>query len=176
MSTCAKGGRGRGHTLEIKQKDKQFSPQTAVVLKRTNVVFPNMDSSSTTSFSTSGRNSFDLGSYRSGDTAALGGADHTGRRRGLLQHPLEDASEHPGRSGGLYTKVGARRQLPHRERPRRRRRIVAWSPNAKPAQQKIEVGFERRASQLHAGYRRRAKAHTNKLGQAHTGPTKNSCN
>ena len=64
----AKGSSGRGHTLEIKQKDKQFSPQTAVVLKGTNVVFPNMDSVFHNVFSTSGRNSFDLGSYRSGDT------------------------------------------------------------------------------------------------------------
>src|SRR5262249_43068306 len=64
----AKGGGGRGHTLEIKQKDKQFSPQTAVVQRGTSVVFPNLDSVFHNVFSTSGRNSFDLGSYRSGDT------------------------------------------------------------------------------------------------------------
>ena len=61
-------GSGRGHTMEIKQKDKQFWPQTSVVQKGTNVVFPNMDTVFHNVFSTSGRNSFDLGSYRSGDT------------------------------------------------------------------------------------------------------------
>src|SRR6187399_2748945 len=39
----AKGSGGRGHTLEIKQKDKQFSPQVAVVQKGTTVSFPNLD-------------------------------------------------------------------------------------------------------------------------------------
>jgi plastocyanin len=65
----SKGSGGRGHTLEIKQKDKQFSPQVAVVQKGTTVSFPNLDAVFHSVFSTSGRNSFDLGSYRSGDPA-----------------------------------------------------------------------------------------------------------
>src|SRR6185503_7117017 len=62
-------GSARGHSMEIKQKDKQFWPQVAVVQRGTSVSFPNLDPVFHSVFSTSGRNSFDLGSYRSGDPA-----------------------------------------------------------------------------------------------------------
>src|SRR4029078_3813983 len=63
-----KGAPARGHSLDIRQKDKQFSPQVAVVQRGTTVVFPNMDAIFHNVFSPSGKNAFDLGSYRSGDT------------------------------------------------------------------------------------------------------------
>ena len=63
-----RGAPARGRTLEIKQKDKQFSPQVAVVQRGTSVVFPNLDAVYHDVFSTSGRNSFDLGAYRAGET------------------------------------------------------------------------------------------------------------
>ena len=135
----AKGSSARGHTLEIKQKDKQFSPQTAVVQTGTNVVFPNMDSVFHNVFSTSGRNSFDLGSYRSGDTprsvvlTTPGVVEvfcniHSKMNANILVVP-----------GPLYAKVGADGSYRIDNVPVGARRIVAWSPNAKPAQQKIEV-------------------------------------
>src|SRR6266496_1353623 len=160
----AKGSSGRGHTLEIKQKDKQFSPQTAVVLKGTNVVFPNMDSVFHNVFSTSGRNSFDLGSYRSGDTprsvvlTTPGVVEvfcniHSRMNANILVVP-----------GPLYAKVGADGSYHIDNVPIGARRVVAWSPSAKPAQQKIEVGASGGQAnftlEMEAG-----KAHTNKLGQ-----------
>ena len=57
----AKGSPARGHTLEIKQKDKQFWPQVAVVQRGTSVSFPNLDAVFHNVFSPRGRNSFDLG-------------------------------------------------------------------------------------------------------------------
>ena len=160
----AKGSSGRGHTLEIKQKDKQFSPQTAVVLKGTNVVFPNMDSVFHNVFSTSGRNSFDLGSYRSGDTprsvvlTTPGVVEvfcniHSRMNANILVVP-----------GPLYAKVGADGSYRIDNVPIGARRVVAWSPNAKPAQQKIDVaasgGQANFTLEVEGG-----KAHTNKLGQ-----------
>jgi plastocyanin len=160
----AKGSSGRGHTLEIKQKDKQFSPQTAVVLKGTNVVFPNMDSVFHNVFSTSGRNSFDLGSYRSGDTprsvvlTTPGVVEvfcniHSKMNANILVVP-----------GPLYAKVGADGSYRIDNVPIGARRVVAWSPNAKPAQQKIDVaasgGQANFTLEVEGG-----KAHTNKLGQ-----------
>jgi plastocyanin len=160
----AKGSSGRGHTVEIKQKDKQFSPQTAVVLKGTNIVFPNMDSVFHNVFSTSGRNSFDLGSYRSGDTprsvvlTTPGVVEvfcniHSKMNANILVVP-----------GPLYAKVGADGSYRIDNVPTGARRLVAWSPNAKPAQQKIEVA----ASGGQANFTldvEGGKAHTNKLGQ-----------
>ena len=160
----AKGGSGRGHTLEIKQKDKQFWPQTAVVVKGTNVIFPNMDSVFHNVFSTSGRNSFDLGSYRSGDTprsvvlTTPGVVEvfcniHSKMNANILVVP-----------GGLFAKVGADGSYRIENVPVGARKVVAWSPSAKPAQQKIDVssggGQANFTLEVEPG-----KAHTNKLGQ-----------
>ena len=54
----------RGHTVEIKQKDKQFSPRVAVVPLGTRLIFPNQDTVIHNVFSTASGNSFDLGSVK----------------------------------------------------------------------------------------------------------------
>jgi plastocyanin len=134
-----RGGAAHGRTLEIKQKDKQFSPQVAVVLRGTNVVFPNFDSIYHNVFSTSGRNSFDLGAYRAGETpravvlSTPGVVDiycniHARMTAAVLVVPSP-----------VYTKVGADGSFRLENVPVGSRKIVAWSPNAKPAQQRIEV-------------------------------------
>src|SRR5262252_6715972 len=159
-----KGGGAHGHTFEIKQKDKQFWPQAAVVQKGTSVVFPNLDAVFHNVFSTSGRNSFDLGSYRSGDTprsvvlTTPGVVEvyckiHSKMNATILVVP-----------GPLYAKVGADGSYKIENVPVGARRIVAWSPNAKPTQQKVEVagngGQANFTLEIEA-----SKAHTNKLGQ-----------
>jgi len=157
-------GSARGHSLEIKQKDKQFSPQTAVVQKGTNVVFPNLDSVFHNVFSTSGRNSFDLGSYRSGDTprsvvlTTPGVVEvfcniHSKMNASILVVP-----------GPLFAKVGADGSYRIENVPVGARRIVAWSPSAKAAQQKIEVGSGGGQANFTLDIEP-TKAHTNKLGQ-----------
>jgi plastocyanin len=157
-------GSARGHTLEIKQKDKQFWPQTAVVQKGTSVVFPNMDPVFHNVFSTSGRNSFDLGSYRSGDTprsvvlTTPGVVEvycniHSKMNASVLVVP-----------GPLYAKVAADGSYRIENVPVGARRIVAWTPSAKAQQQKIEVGSG--SSQANFTLELEgARAHTNKLGQ-----------
>jgi plastocyanin len=160
----AKGSGGRGHTLEIKQKDKQFSPQVAVVQKGTSVSFPNLDAVFHSVFSTSGRNSFDLGSYRSGDPARSvtlttpGVVEvfcniHAKMNAAILVVP-----------GPLYTKVGSDGSFRLENVPVGARRIVAWAPNAKPVQQKVDVtsGGTQASFTLDL---EGTKAHTNKLGQ-----------
>jgi len=82
---------GRGHTVEIKQKDKQFSPRVAVVPLGTRLIFPNQDTVIHNVFSTAAGNSFDLGSVKGGGDLDAGDAAQAGRRGDLLQHPLEDA-------------------------------------------------------------------------------------
>jgi plastocyanin len=157
-------GSARGHTLEIKQKDKQFWPQTAVVQKGTSVVFPNMDPVFHNVFSTSGRNSFDLGSYRSGDTprsvvlTTPGVVEvfcniHSKMNASVLVVP-----------GPLYAKVGADGSYRIENVPVGARRIVAWTPSAKAQQQKIEVGSAGGQANFTLEIEG-PRAHTNKLGQ-----------
>ena len=159
-----KGSAARGHTLEIKQEAKEFSPQAAVVQRGTSVVFPNKDPFFHNVFSTSSGNTFDLGSYRSSDTARSvvlttpGVVEvhcnyHSKMNASILVVP-----------GPLYTKVGADGSYRIENVPVGARRIVAWSPNARPVQQKVEVS----ASGGQANFSldvESAKAHTNKLGQ-----------
>jgi plastocyanin len=137
-----RGGSAHGRTLEIKQKDKQFSPQVAVVLRGTTVVFPNFDSIYHNVFSTSGRNSFDLGAYRAGDpprTVVLntpGVVDvycniHARMSAAILVVPSP-----------VYAKVSSDGSFRLENVPVGSRKLVAWSPNAKPGQQRIDVTAE----------------------------------
>jgi plastocyanin len=56
-----------GRTLEIVQKDKQFSPQVTAVQRGTLAYFPNADRLAHNVFSVSKRASFDLGVLKSGE-------------------------------------------------------------------------------------------------------------
>ncbi|HVT07383.1 MAG TPA: hypothetical protein VHO67_07985 [Polyangia bacterium] len=159
-----RGAPARGKTLEIKQKDKQFSPRSAVVLRGTSVVFPNLDPVYHNVFSTSGRNSFDLGAYRAGETprsvvlSTPGVVDvfcniHSRMSASILVAPSP-----------LYTKVNADGSFRIDNVPVGARKLVVWSPGSKPAQQKVEVT----ASGGQATFvleDEPATAHLNKTGQ-----------
>ncbi len=135
-----RGSPAHGKTLEIKQKDKQFSPRAAVVLRGTNVVFPNLDPVYHNVFSTSDHNSFDLGAYRAGETprsivlSTPGVVDvycniHARMSASILVAPSP-----------LFAKVNADGTFKIENVPTGVRKLVAWSPGSKPAQEKIEVG------------------------------------
>jgi plastocyanin len=159
-----RGGSAHGRTLEIKQKDKQFWPQVAVVLRGTNVVFPNFDSIYHNVFSTSGRNSFDLGAYRAGETPRAvvlntpGVVDvycniHARMSAAILVVPSP-----------VYTKVSSDGSFRLENVPVGSRKIVAWSPNAKPGQQRIDVTAEGGQASFTLETLPSAN-HANKLGQ-----------
>ena len=160
-----KGAPARGHSLEIRQKDKQFSPQVAVVQRGTTVVFPNMDAIFHNVFSPSGKNSFDLGSYRSGDTP----------RSVVLTTPgvVEVFCNIHARMNAtvlvvpnaLYAKVGPDGTFRLENVPSGARKLVAWSPGAKAVQEKVEVGSGSPAQVAFTLEYEGSKAHTNKLGQ-----------
>jgi plastocyanin len=160
----AKGASARGHTLEIKQKDKQFWPQTAVVQRGTTVTFPNLDAVFHSVFSTSGRNSFDLGSYRSGDPARSATLTTPGVVEVFCNIHAKMNANILVVPGPLYTKVGADGSYRIENVPVGSRRIVAWSPNAKPAQQKIDVASSGGQANFTLDVEG-AKPHTTKLGQ-----------
>ena len=159
-----RGSPAHGKTVEIKQKDKQFSPRVAVVLRGTSVVFPNLDPLYHNVFSTSGRNSFDLGAYRAGDAprsvvlSTPGVVEvfcniHSRMSASILVVP-----------SAYYAKVNPDGSFRIDNVPVGARKIVAWSPGAKPAQEKIEVG----PSGGQANFvldEEPATAHLNKTGQ-----------
>jgi plastocyanin len=58
-------------TVEIKQQDRQFSPDLAVVPVGSTVSFPNLDAIFHNIFSLSKARSFDLGNYPKGETKAV---------------------------------------------------------------------------------------------------------
>ncbi len=147
-----RGSPARGHTLEIKQKDKQFWPEVAAVQRGTTVTFPNFDAVFHNVFSPSGKNSFDLGSYRSGDqprSAVLttpGVVDvycniHSRMHATVLVVP-----------SATYAKVAADGTFRLDNVPVGARHIVAFSPGAKPVTQKVDV--------LPAGAKRRSPSST----------------
>jgi plastocyanin len=134
-----RGSPAHGKTVEIKQKDKQFAPRVAVVQRGTNVVFPNMDAVYHNVFSTSGRNSFDLGAYRAGETprsvvlSTPGVVEvycniHSRMSASILVVP-----------SALFAKVNPDGSFRIENVPVGARKLIAWSPGTKTAQQKIEV-------------------------------------
>jgi plastocyanin len=159
-----RGSPAHGKTLEIKQKDKQFWPRAAVVLRGTSLVFPNLDPVYHNVFSTSGRNSFDLGAYRAGETprsvvlSTPGVVDvycniHARMSASVLVAPSP-----------LFAKVNADGTFKIENVPTGARKVVAWSPGSKPAQEKIEVG----SSGGQANFvldEEGATSHLNKTGQ-----------
>jgi plastocyanin len=156
----------KGHTVEIKQRDKQFSPRVTVVPLGTKVVFPNQDTVIHNVFSTAPGNAFDLGSVKGGETSPPvvllkpGPVEifcniHSKMRADILVVP----NNHWARvaADGSFSLAGV---------PIGNRRIVLWSPTLKPVSQQVDVGpkggtvsFNSESSAI--------RPHLNKRGQAY---------
>lgn len=155
--------KGRKH--EIKQTNKQFSPRFSVVPRGTQVTFPNFDSIFHNVFSLSPGNTFDLGTYRSGDKPG----EVTLSSPGVVQvfcnlHSQMSASVlvTPSRYYAMVKKDGTF-ELP--DVPAGKHRIVAWMPNAEPVTREVEVAAD---GQTDLSFTLTSKAngsHTNKFGQ-----------
>lgn len=161
-----RGPPARGKTIEIKQQDRQFSPRHAVVQAGTTATFPNMDSVFHNVFSTSPRNSFDLGTYRAGDKVKSVTLTSPGvvdvfcnmhQRMSASILVLPNAMFAKVRPDGTFRIEGV---------PVGARKLVAWSPRAKPAQQKVDLS-PAGAQVSFALSPLDAHAHLNKLGQAY---------
>jgi plastocyanin len=160
----AHGAGGHGHTVEIRQKDKQFSPQVSVVQRGTTVVFPNFDPVFHNVFSPSGKNSFDLGSYRSGDQARSVVLTSAGVVEVFCNIHSRMSATILVVPSPLYAKAGPDGTFKLENVPSGTRRIVAWSPGAKPVTQKVDVTPSGAQANFTLVYDP-ASAHVNKLGQ-----------
>jgi len=121
---------GRGMAT-MKQEGKQFLPKVLVVQKGTTVDFPNRDAIFHNVFSVSPENTFDLGSYRQGETKSVKMS-----RTGVV---TVYCNMHPQMVGhilvvpsGNYARAGADGFFRLANIPAGPHRVVAWAPNAKP--------------------------------------------
>lgn len=152
-------------TFEIRQEGRQFHPRVAVVQTGTNLVFPNMDAVYHNVFSNSPRNTFDLGTYQSGDkprSVVVTGPGIVDIYCNLHQKMSAKVLVVPS---VLYAKVHPDGTFRIDNVPPGVRRVVAWSPDAKPETQRVAVEG---ATQVSFTLRHQeSSAHTNKFGQAY---------
>jgi plastocyanin len=162
-------GRGpsAGHrAIEIKQEGRQFNPRVAVVQSGTNVTFPNMDSVYHNVFSNSPRNAFDLGTYQAGDKARSVTVTGPGVVEVYCNLHQKMSAKILVVPNGLYTKVRADGTFHLDNVPAGTRRLVAWSPETKPAAQRVEVAGATTQVSFSLEHQD-AAAHPNKFGQAY---------
>ena len=159
-----RGPLARSKSLEIRQEGRQFIPGVAVVQAGTSVTFPNFDTVYHNVFSSSPRNSFDLGTYRAGDkprSITLTGSGvvevycniHQKMNAKILVVPSP-----------LFAKVKSDGSFRIDNVPIGARKVVVWSPRGKPLQQRLELtGAGAQVS--FALDKEEASAHLNKFGQ-----------
>lgn len=161
-----KGASVRGRSIEIRQENKQFSPRMAVVQAGTAVVFPNLDSVYHNVFSSSPRNTFDLGSYRAGDKARAVTLTAPGVVEIFCNMHQRMSANVLVVPGPLFARVRSDGSFRIDNVPLGARKVVVWSPTTRAAQQKTEVDAS--GAQLAFEVERDdSKAHLNKLGQAY---------
>lgn len=120
----------KGATASMKQEGKAFSPSTLVVTKGTKVEFPNRDAIFHNVFSVTPDHSFDLGSYRQGESKSV-----TMSKTGVV---TVYCNMHPQMVGhilvvpnGNYVRAGKDGFFRLTNVPAGQHRVVAWAPNSK---------------------------------------------
>lgn len=160
IDTIVENGRG---SATMKQEGKQFLPKVLVVQKGTTVSFPNMDAFFHNVFSVTPDHSFDLGSYRQGESKSV-----TMSKAGVVS---VYCNMHPQMVGhilvtpsSLYARAGKDGFFRLTGIPAGKHRVVAWAPNARPVVAEAEVtdaGVVTLELELKKG---RATPHTKKDG------------
>jgi plastocyanin len=125
-------------TATMKQENKTFTPAVLVVQKGTTVQFPNLDAFFHNVFSVTPDNSFDLGSYRQGETKGV-----TMSKPGVVS---VYCNMHPQMVGhilvvpnGNYVRAGKDGFFRISNVPAGHHRIVAWAPDTRPAAAETDV-------------------------------------
>jgi plastocyanin len=129
----------RGQTVEIKQKDKQFSPRVAVVPLGTRVVFPNQDTVIHNVFSTAPGNSFDLGSIKGGEASSPVTLLKPGPVEVFCNIHAKMRSDILVVPNVHWTRVAPDGSFSLSGIPLGTRKLVLWSPAAKAISQQVEV-------------------------------------
>jgi plastocyanin len=127
-----------GGSATMKQEGKQFVPRVMAVQKGTRVEFPNLDAVFHNVFSVTPDNSFDLGSYRQGESKSV-----TMTKPGVVS---VYCNMHPQMVGhilvvpsSLYARAGADGFYRLPNVPAGKHKVIAWAPNAKPVTMDVDV-------------------------------------
>jgi plastocyanin len=122
----------------MKQEGKSFVPRVMAVQRGTRVEFPNLDAVFHNVFSVTPDNSFDLGSYRQGESKSV-----TMTKPGVVS---VYCNMHPQMVGhilvvpsSLYTRAGADGFYRLANVPAGKHKVVAWAPNAKPVSMEVDI-------------------------------------
>ena len=150
-------------SASIKQENKQFSPRVLVVQKGTTVSFPNRDAIFHNVFSVSPDHSFDLGSYRQGESKSV-----TMSRPGVVtvycnMHPQMIAHILVVPNGN-YVRAGKDGFFRLQNVPAGNHKVVAWAPNAKPTSVSATVADGEVVTVELSVKKGRASPHTRKDG------------
>jgi plastocyanin len=122
----------------MKQEGKQFVPRVMAVQKGMRVEFPNLDAVFHNVFSVTPDNSFDLGSYRQGESKSV-----TMSKPGVIS---VYCNMHPQMVGhilvvpsSLYARAGADGFYRLTNIPAGKHKLVAWAPNSKPVSMDVDI-------------------------------------
>jgi plastocyanin len=153
----------KGATASMKQEGKAFLPSTLVVTKGTKVEFPNRDAIFHNVFSVTPDISFDLGSYRQGESKSV-----TMSKPGVV---TVYCNMHPQMVGhilvvpnGNYVRAGKDGFFRLTNVPTGQHRIVAWVPNSKAVSVAANVVENEVATVEMTLSRGKAATHTKKDG------------
>jgi plastocyanin len=155
-----------GGTASIRQEGKEFVPRVLAVQKGTRVDFPNRDAIFHNVFSVTPDSTFDLGSYKQGDSRSV-----TLTKPGVVNvycnmHPNMAAYilvtpsafvVHAGKDG-FY-------RMPNV--PSGKHKLVAWAPNSQPVLSDVEVTDDAVVTIELEVKKGHARPHTNKDGAAY---------
>jgi plastocyanin len=160
-----RGGAGsRGRVVEIRQRDKQFSPQVAVVPVGSKLVFPNADTVFHNVFSSTPGHAFDTGSIKGGEASRpvpLSKPGHLEIFCNIHRKMRADVLVVPN---GYFAKVGSDGSFELPGVPAGNRRLVLWAPGIKTAAQQVEITAKGASVRLTA-QPEPTQPHLNKHGQ-----------
>jgi plastocyanin len=129
---------GKGKTLEIVQKGKQFQPQFAVAIAGTKVAFPNRDIMFHNVFSPAPK-PFDLGTRQAGESGPLVELDTPGVVDVYCNIHSKMSAKILVLPNRVFTRVGADGSFRLDKVPVGRRKLVAWGPGFKPQRREVDV-------------------------------------
>jgi len=154
----------RGRSIEIVQKDKQFSPQVSMVQLGTIVGFPNRDGVAHNVFSQSPRNTFDLGILKTNES----GNGVVLREPGLVEVYCDIHEKMWAEvmvvPNGYFTRVSSDGRFSLAGVPTGERVIAVWTAGTQPVKRTVHVGSDGAEASFNIEVPAH-RAHNNKRGQ-----------
>ncbi|HEY0709579.1 MAG TPA: cupredoxin domain-containing protein [Polyangia bacterium] len=154
----------RARTVEIKQKDKQFSPQVVAVPLGSKLIFPNVDTVFHNVFSPTPGQAFDTGSIKGGETSRPVTASRPGHLEIFCNIHRKMRADILVVPNGHYTKVRGDGTFELEGVPAGVHKVVLWGPGIKTTSQAVEVSGKGASVQF-AAVAAGNRPHLNKVGQ-----------